>query len=333
MVWELVGWLVLGAALVVIVANFFVGRSTAMAGGAGVASTQSPMHGILELAWPVFFVGSMGMLTWKEIMTFPAVLLSATVITAAIWSIDQLLFSKRRGGGGQPVVVEMARGFFPVILIVFFLRSFLYEPFKIPSESMLPTLHVGDFILVNKFTYGLRLPVVNSKLTDGTGPQRGDIMVFRLPENPAKDLIKRVIGVPGDRVAYINKRLTINDQTVAVQAGGSFTQVDEQLALHRYDALQETFAGQTHTILQNPRLPAYSPAGVRYFPQREQCQYRTDGFICTVPPGHYFMMGDNRDNSDDSRYWGFVPDENIVGKAVRIWMNFGELKRIGNAIE
>lgn len=331
---ELMGWLVLGAALVVILAGIFSRRAPAIAAdGSATAPSPGPMQGLQELAWPVFFIGTMGMLTWKEILPFPAVLLAGTTLTGVIWAVDHWLLRSRRRNAAEPVVVEMARGFFPVLLIVFSLRSFLYEPFKIPSESMLPTLHVGDFILVNKFTYGLRLPVANIKVTDGSGVQRGDIMVFRLPENQSKDLIKRVVGLPGDRVAYINKRLSINGEPVALQAAGQLTQVDEQLSLRRFDAVQESFGGKAHTILIDPNLPTFSPLGVRSYPQRDQCQYRADGFICTVPAGHYFAMGDNRDNSDDSRYWGFVPDANIVGKAVRIWMNFGELNRVGNAIE
>ncbi len=330
--WELIGWLAMGASGLVIIAAFFARRSVARAGIAAEGRAGTPLQSWLEIAWPVLFVSAMGMLALKELISFPAVLLLASVLTGCIWGADRVLLKGKRGNAPEPALVEMSRSFFPVIVIIFLLRSFLYEPFKIPSESMLPTLHVGDFILVNKFTYGVRLPVANTKLSDGS-PQRGDIMVFRLPENPAKDLIKRVIGLPGDTISYLNKQLTINGKLVQQRQLGAVTEVDAQLGLRRADAVEEKFGERAHTILLNPAAPGVNPAGVRPFPQREQCRYLAEGFVCTVPPGHYFMMGDNRDNSDDSRYWGFVPDANIVGKAVGIWMNFSEPGRIGNAIE
>ena len=330
--WELIGWLAMGASGLAIMAAFFARRSVPRTGSVAEDRAGAPLQSWLEIAWPVLFVSAMGMLALKEVISFPAVLLLASVLTGCIWGADRLLLKAKRGNAPEPALVEMSRSFFPVIVIIFLLRSFLYEPFKIPSESMLPTLHVGDFILVNKFTYGVRLPVANTKLSDGS-PQRGDIMVFRLPENPAKDLIKRVIGLPGDTIAYRNKQLTINGELVGQRQLGAVTEVDAQLGLRRADAIEEKFGERAHTILLNPAAPGVIPAGVRSFPQRERCRYVTEGFACTVPPGHYFMMGDNRDNSDDSRYWGFVPDANIVGKAVGIWMNFSEPGRIGNAIE
>ncbi len=333
--WETIGWLALGVSGALIVASFFVGHKMTPAGNAPAVSAEGshPLHAWLEIAWPVFFIAAMGMLTLKEILGFSAVLLLATTISGLIWGIDTLLLRKKRGESAEPVVVEMARSFFPVILIVFLLRSFLYEPFKIPSESMLPTLQVGDFILVNKFTYGVRLPVINKKIVETGSPQRGDVMVFRYPEDPAKDFIKRVVGTPGDKIAYLKKRLTVNGKAVDMQSMGTATEVDQRLGLRRFESFREKFDDKNHSILLNPDAVGVNLAGVRQFPNRNNCEYNNDGVVCTVPAGHYFMMGDNRDNSDDSRYWGFVPEENIVGKAVLVWMNFSSLKRVGSSIE
>ena len=226
----------------------------------------------------------------------------------------------------QPWWLDWTAGLFPVIAIVFVLRSFLFEPFKIPSGSMIPTLWVGDLILVNKFTYGVRLPVINTKITEGNKPQRGDVMVFRYPPQPTLDYIKRVVGLPGDEVAYINKRLTINGQAVATEAVPDFFEED---AMRYFKQYQEQLGTHTHRLLNNPDVPAFVQ-GASNFSYRDNCRYSVEGVVCKVPEGHYFMMGDNRDNSLDSRYWGFVPDANIVGRAFFVWMNFGNLKRIGS---
>ncbi len=226
----------------------------------------------------------------------------------------------------QPWWLDWTAGLFPVILAVFVLRSFLFEPFKIPSGSMIPTLVVGDLILVNKFTYGLRLPVLNTRLTQGTPPKRGDVMVFRYPPKPTLDYIKRVVGVPGDEVAYLNKRLTINGQPVPTTRLQDYFDPD---AMRYFKQFQETLGETPHRLLNDDDRPAFVP-GADDFPYKDHCRYSVEGVVCKVPEGHYFMMGDNRDNSLDSRYWGFVPDRNIVGKAFLIWMNFGDLKRIGS---
>ncbi len=227
----------------------------------------------------------------------------------------------------QPWWLDWTAGLFPVILVVFLLRSFLFEPFKIPSGSMMPTLLTGDLILVNKFTYGLRLPVINTKLTDGTPPARGDVMVFRYPPQPSLDYIKRVVGLPGDEVAYLNKKLTINGKPISKDAVPEYFDEEAMRYLKEY---KEDLVGRQHYLLNDDsRRAGLSEAEIMTFPNRENCRYSVDGVVCKVPEGHYFMMGDNRDNSLDSRYWGFVPDKNIVGKAFFIWMNFGNLKRIG----
>jgi signal peptidase I len=235
----------------------------------------------------------------------------------------------------QPWWLDWTAGLFPVIAVVFVLRSFLFEPFKIPSGSMIPTLHVGDLILVNKFHYGVRLPVLNTKLTDGNPVQRGDVMVFRYPPNPNLDYIKRVIGVPGDEVAYLNKQLTINGQPVSKDVRPEFFEQDSMRYIAQFEEKlplgtksSEMTGVRTHNLLNDKDRPSFIP-GVEDFAFKDNCHYTVEGVTCKVPAGHYFMMGDNRDNSLDSRYWGFVPEKNIVGKAFFVWMNFGSLSRIG----
>jgi signal peptidase I len=225
----------------------------------------------------------------------------------------------------EPWWVEYSKSFFPVILIVFLLRSFLVEPFKIPSGSMLPTLIVGDFILVNKFTYGLRLPIVNKKILDLGQPARGDVVVFRYPKDTSVDYIKRVVGLPGDRIEYVNKRLSINGVEAKRDAAGEFSNRKQVNFVKQF---QETLGERSHLILVEDDAPPILGPG-EPFQYRENCNYTREGITCTVPAGRYFVMGDNRDNSQDSRVWGFVPDENIVGRAFFIWFNFGELSRFG----
>jgi signal peptidase I len=226
----------------------------------------------------------------------------------------------------QPTWIEYSGSFFPVIALVFFLRSFLFEPFKIPTASMVPTLLVGDLILVNKFTYGVRLPILNQKIIDVNQPQRGDVMVFKYPKDMSQDYIKRVIGVPGDKIVYENKKLTVNGQVI------SYVQMDDYLDDEKpvyHKQYMENLTGKQHRILNFENTLTYNRDSVENFPNHEACEYSQEKFSCTVPAGNYFMMGDNRDNSQDSRYWGFVPDKNIVGKAFIVWMNLGNPKRIG----
>jgi signal peptidase I len=260
-------------------------------------------------------------------LSFALFLLLLLVVTGLVWLFDKYFLRKRRAKNAkQPWWVEYSISFFPVILIVFFLRSFLVEPFKIPSSSMVPTLLVGDFILVNKFTYGIRLPVINRKIVELGSPERGDVMVFRFPDDASLDYIKRVVGLPGDRIEYRGKRLTVNGVPVPVR------QVDDYLSKERMQFSRryvETLGKVDHELLLDDDAPAPGGPG-RSFPFAGNCNYNTGGLTCTVPPGHYFMMGDNRDNSSDSRVWGFVPDENIVGKAFFIWLNLNELGRFGS---
>ena len=259
-------------------------------------------------------------------MSFALFLLILLVVTGLVWLLEIAWLRRgRHPEAKQPWWVEYSVSFFPVILIVFVLRSFLVEPFKIPSSSMVPTLLVGDFILVNKFAYGVRLPVINKKIVNIDNPHRGDVMVFRYPEDPSLDYIKRVVGLPGDRVEYRNKRLSINGKPVASR------QIDDYLSKERMQFSRrfvETLGSVEHQILLEDDAPAFMTPS-RSFPFASNCTYNMNGLACTVPPGHYFMMGDNRDNSSDSRVWGFVPDENIVGKAFFIWLNLNELGRFG----
>jgi signal peptidase I len=260
-------------------------------------------------------------------MNFALFLLILLVVTGAVWLLELAVLRKGRvAGAKQPWWVEYSISFFPVILIVFFLRSFLVEPFKIPSGSMIPTLLIGDFILVNKYTYGIRIPVVNRKVIEIGRPQRGDVMVFRYPVDPSLDYIKRVVGVPGDKLEYRGRRLYINGTAVPMR------RIDDYLSKERMQFSQryvEKLNAVEHEILVEEDAPSFIQR-MRTFPFQDNCNYNTSGLACTVPPDHYFVMGDNRDNSSDSRVWGFVPDDHIVGRAFFIWLNFNELGRFGS---
>jgi signal peptidase I len=226
----------------------------------------------------------------------------------------------------RPAWLEYTAGLFPVFIVVFLLRSFLFEPFKIPSGSMIPTLLVGDLILVNKFSYGVRLPVIHTKVLDVGLPQRGDTMVFRYPLDTSVDYVKRVVGLPGDKVTIRNNRLSINDKEVPLQPAGEFYDVEQGKYVPQFS---ETLGEVTHKLLTELNNPSLIRP-IQGVPHSDKCSYVATGVTCNVPPGHYFVMGDNRENSLDSRYWGFVPEENLVGRAFFIWMNFSDLKRIGS---
>ncbi|CAN5440603.1 signal peptidase I [soil metagenome] len=297
---------------------------------------------------------------------FALILFVLTIVTGAIWFLDVFYLAKQRrikadaalvefdarnaklksdgikleenGRAAleesmlrQPTWIEYSGSFFPVIALVFFLRSFLFEPFKIPSSSMVPTLLIGDLILVNKFTYGVRLPIINKKIIEVNEPKRGDVMVFKYPKDVSLDYIKRIVGVPGDKIVYKNKRLAVNGKELSYKEMPDFLNQDGQLSYSKQ--FSEDLTGVEHKLLNNDDRPSFV-INPRDYPYRDHCTYNAEGFACTVPAGHYFMMGDNRDNSEDSRYWGFVPDKNIVGKAFFVWMNYdnfpNNLKRIGS---
>ena len=320
---------------------------------------MSALTGALYAAL-VIYLG--GWLMDKWIGNFALLLLLLTTVTFAYWIAEKLYFRPKRLAAAQslesqllarrdeirkmgmetdvgndledrkaqlmqqPWWLDWTAGLFPVIAVVFVLRSFLFEPFKIPSGSMIPTLQVGDLILVNKYYYGIRLPVINKKIIANHNPQRGDVMVFHYPIDPRVDYIKRVVGLPGDEVSYLNKQLKINGQPVPVKPEPDYY-VDERRQYEQ--AFEEDLTGVKHQILTK----ADSPAGVQPFngfPFKDNCQYSAEGVVCRVPPNSYFMMGDHRDDSQDSRYWGFVPDQNIVGRAFFVWMNFNDLSRIGS---
>jgi len=270
-------------------------------------------------------------------LDFPAILVLLTAITGIIWGLDSLLtFFKHRShpssdeavgeladNGPLSYLAEFARSFFPVFLIVLVLRSFLIEPFRIPSNSMMPTLLTGDFILVNKFSYGIRLPVLDKKVIEIGTPQRGDVVVFRAPPDPATPYIKRIIGLPGDEIIYQNKAVYINRVQASQEVLGIYTGIQSGSGMTGATLLREALPGAPHQILIEPQVPR-----------------RGEGRF-VVPQGHYLVLGDNRDNSHDSRFWGFVPDENLIGKAFGIWLHLDwnyqfdglDLSRIGNSID
>jgi len=269
---------------------------------------------------------------------FEFFLVIATALSGLLWLVDTLFFARRRAtlalsqASKEPLLVEYSRAFFPVLLAVLILRAFLFEPFRIPSGSMMPTLLVGDFILVNKFSYGLRLPVTHYQLTEGDKPQRGDVIVFRYPQDETQDYIKRVIGLPGDHVSYYNRQLSINGKAIddkedhLYQGLGDLNRMPGASGCDRPSAncqvYIESVGEASYTVMTNP-ASLYAING-EFF----------------VPEGHYFVMGDNRDHSNDSRIWGYVPEQNLVGKAVMIWMHWDwrnggsglDLSRIGRTI-
>lgn len=267
-------------------------------------------------------------------MNFALILLIALLVTGLIWLLDVVYFKRHRAPEDkEPLLIEYAKSFFPVILIVFFLRSFLVEPFRIPSGSMIPTLQVGDFILVNKYTWGIRLPVANKKIFEVNQPQRGDVMVFRYPVDPSLDYIKRVVGLPGDKIQYTaDKHLLVNGQAVPWTYERDYDYTKAGLNAVTAKLYREQLGTHNHAILVQSDDPPVRNEQVRPFEHRSNCDYNDQGFVCVVPQGQYFMMGDNRDDSTDSRYWGFVPDDHIVGKAFFVWMNFSDLGRIGKSI-
>ncbi len=273
-------------------------------------------------------------LTYQSMISIELFMLLLLLASGIATLADRLFLRARRAAGEkEPLWVEYSKSFLPVILAVFLLRSFLLEPFKIPSGSMIPTLQVGDYILVNKFTYGIRLPVANLKIVEMNSPQRGDVMVFRYPDNPMQNFIKRVVGVPGDVIEYRNKQLFVNGALQPQQRDGEYNYLNESQNKMVYtQRITENLNGHAHPILLRQERPSLMLGAVEIFPQQENCSYTETSMRCTVPPGNYFMMGDNRDDSHDSRYWGFVPDKLIVGKAFGIWFNWSDFKRIGSGI-
>ena len=280
---------------------------------------------------------------------FNLILVPATLILGAIWLLDKLVLKQKQSKGLEKSTapVRWAYDFFPILAIVLVVRSFLIEPFNIPSSSMVPTLYTGDFIAVNKYAYGIRLPLVNTKVLDLGAPQHGDVVVFRFPLNPKQYYIKRVIGVGGDTVSFNNGQLSVNGKAIATTPA-NFTP-DPKMTAQLYPP-GKTETGEVVTAEQAAQLGNQeelsakyvqeSPSSnhqhlVRYLGDKNWFQYASflqqaspqlmasqgQQWQLTVPKGHYFVMGDNRDRSADGRFWGFVPDENLAGKAVYVWMH------------
>jgi signal peptidase I len=338
-------------------------------------SADVPDPVLLRIAYavlPVLVIAVIVRLISAESLDFSLVLLILSLATGMVWLLDHLLVRRRREAAAaavtppvalrEPGTVDYARSFFPVAFIVLVVRAFIFEPFRIPSDSMMPTLLDGDFIVVNKYAYGLRWPVLNRKFLDTGSPQRGDVVVFKYPRDPNVNYIKRLVGLPGDRVEVRDDQLVINGEAISVRSLGEYA--DGCYANMRL--WEEKIGDHTHQVLScRSPLPlsdarAFSYSGEPMPPlncDRKQLARRYGGFICNestsdrepdrgdhafdvVPPGHYLMIGDNRDNSEDSRVWSYVPDQNLVGKATRIWLNFDPGRssqinwgRIGDAID
>ncbi len=364
-------WLALPVGLWLGLDSWFLAPRRQIAAG----STEVPDPPLIRAAYfvlPVFVVAVIVRMIRAETLDFSLVLLLLSVATGVVWALDHWFFRPRREALAaqskapvalrEPGTVDYARSFFPVAFIVLIVRAFIFEPFRIPSDSMMPTLLDGDFIVVNKFAYGLRLPVVNEKFIDTGSPQRGDVVVFRYPPNPSINYIKRLVGLPGDRIEVHDDHLVINGETLELKDQGQF--VDSCYAGLKLST--EKIGEHTHKVMS-----CRSPIGLQYgnnmgFPQqsnplaacdRKETARLIGGWVCdetaieglrdrgdhvfdVVPAGYYLMIGDNRDNSEDSRVWGLVPDKNLVGKATRIWFNFDlqrskfvNWSRIGSSID
>ena len=255
-------------------------------------------------------------------MSFELILVIVTAVSGVIVYVDRMIWRKRRLESAttekEPMIIEYARSLFPVFLVVLILRSFIIEPFRIPSGSMYPTLEIGDFIVVNKFAYGLRLPVIQNKIVPIGDPERGDVVVFRYPQDPNIDYIKRIVGLPGDEISYVDKKLYINGEMIEQTPIGRYVGIDSGSVMTGAALLKEQLPGNPHEILIDEDRVGQTLFSVK------------------VPEGHYFVMGDNRDHSSDSRSWGFVPDQNLKGRAFAIWMNWDggvHFSRIGKGID
>ncbi|MBC7709312.1 MAG: signal peptidase I [Rhizobacter sp.] len=258
-------------------------------------------------------------------VNFPLLLLLAVVVCGFSWAIDKFYLAKRRVAG--EVLhwgIEIPASIFTVLLVVFVLRSFLAEPFRIPSSSMRPGLVTGDFILVNKFSYGIRLPVLDAKVINTGSPQRGDVAVFKAPHEPDKDYIKRIVAVPGDTVVYKDKKLTLNGVPVPQVEDGTYSYMEFGQFLTTLK-FKEKLGDREYLIAQFPQFPSFIPNQKYLSTPVPTCTDDGNAVSCTVPPGHYLAMGDNRDNSLDGRYWGFVPDTHLRGKAFFVWFNWEDV--------
>jgi len=292
---------------------------------------------LMENGYFIFILGMVGVISeWTD---FATVLFIFVVVSGLVLLLNRfVLAAKRANDTSVPHYVHYAREFFPVVLVVWVLRAFLFEAYQIPSSSMRPGLTIGDFILVNKFAYGLREPFSNRVIIPITNPKRGDVVVFKDQQVRNRDLIKRVIAIGGDKITYKDKRLTINGQSLEYMPNGAYDYSDTfpapvgKIDFHN-DVYQEDLLGVKHSIITWNQVPSLNVQAVVNFPHKENCTYvSNDEFSCTVPIGEYFMMGDNRDNSEDSRYWGFVPNQALLGQATHVLFNFSDAKRIWRKI-
>jgi signal peptidase I len=351
----LLSWLALPVTVVCVIDDWFLRPRRTLT--KAQPPRDAPLMAVLYSALPILIACAVLRLLLAERLDFSAVLLAITVLTGVVWALDALLLRPQRTAAAraagrdvsalsEPGTVDYARSFFPVALVVLLLRSFVFEPFRIPSDSMMPTLLDGDFIVVNKYVYGLRLPVINRKIVNVSEPQRGDVVVFRWPVDPSTNFIKRLVGLPGDHVEVHDNLIIVNGKAVPFYVGPrryndgcyvNFSLAHERLGSHEHEAMFCPVA-----IDRQPLLPGCNRSGVRGYVCGDEDapgSSRMAPFVGDVPPGHYLMMGDNRDNSDDGRSWGYVPEENLVGRATRIWFNWDPRRsggpiwsRIGSAI-
>lgn len=334
------GWLAIPVAAVCIVDDWFL-RPKRQIAAAPQAHRDRPALRAAYYALPVLVAAAVIRLLASPTLDFSLVLFIIAVATGIVWLFDATVLAKHRARTAQaagkdlsvvtePGTVDYARSFFPVAVIVLLVRAFLFEPFRIPSDSMMPTLIDGDFILVNKFDYGLRLPVINKKIVSIGEPHLGDVVVFRYPPNPTENYIKRVVGLPGDHVSVHDDLITINGKAVPTTPLGLYSDGCYE-GMH---LMRETFDDHSHEIMYCPATGDIATA-----PLASCDRQMSVGYVCpastpfgdeehgswplhVIPPGKYFMMGDNRDNSSDGRYWGYVPEANLIGKATLIWFNW-----------
>jgi signal peptidase I len=339
-------WAAWPVTLIAVIDDWFLRPRRRLAAG-GAVLPDPPLLRAVYLLLPILLVAAVFRLLGSERLDFSLVLLIVVAVAGSVWLLDHLWFAPRRtraalAAGAEPasqsvpVTVDYARSFFPVAVIVLLVRSFIFEPFRIPSDSMMPTLLDGDFIIVNKFAYGLRLPVLGTKVLPIGTPARGDVMVFHFPPDPAVNYIKRLVGLPGDHVRIESDQLIINGQPVPLQSDGRY----DDGCYHNMRLSTEVLGNHRHQTLSclTPGDLGARPSATcnRHLERNYECvepaaggeEDRSDASELVVPPGHYLMIGDNRDNSYDGRYWGFVPDDHLVGKATRIWFNW-DLQRSG----
>ncbi len=351
---ELLSWLALPIGLWCALDSWFLHPRRVLAG-----AREPALVTVAYYALPIVCVAVIWRLLTAQTLDFSVVLFGISLVTGVIWALDALFFRKRRAAAAaaagrnvadlpEPGTIDYARSFFPVAVLVLVVRGFLFEPFRIPSDSMMPTLLAGDFIVVSKYSYGLRWPVLNRKFVDVSEPQRGDVIVFRYPPDPRINYIKRLVGLPGDRVQVISDRLIINGAEVPFQETGVYDDgcytnlrtATEKLGEHEHrvlfcpspDGLSRSLAPGCNRDLPDGH---WSCENTAIFGNRDRGDIDT-----VVPAGHYLMIGDNRDNSEDGRFWGFVPEANLVGKATRVWFNFDtgrsdwlNWRRIGQRID